>query len=132
MKVGRNDEEEYVLDEDINKEMDVREHDKPLNIDNTSGDDDKEEADDGPYTEFSYEPTEQHDKNVYVPPIGDAASEGHDEVGNVHKPDTETVNNSTKSGGPYEEPMRGLIMPKHMMRNRPLSTLLDLPIRTAK
>ena len=84
MKVGRNDEEGYVPGEDINKEMDVREHDKPLDTDNASEDDDEEEVDDEPYTELVDEPTERHDKSVYVPPIGDTASEGHDEVGNVH------------------------------------------------
>ena len=50
LKVRKHYEEEHVPNKDINKEMDVNEHDKPLGIDNNSGDDDKEEADDGPYT----------------------------------------------------------------------------------
>jgi hypothetical protein len=41
MKIGRNNEEEYVLDEDINRVMDVREHDKPLDIDDASKDNDE-------------------------------------------------------------------------------------------
>jgi hypothetical protein len=108
MKVGRNYEKEYVPDKDINKEMDVREHDKPLDADNASEDDDKEEADDEPYTELGDEPTEQHDKSVHVPPIGDTTSADHDEMGNVNKPDTEADNNFTKSGEHYEEPIEGV------------------------
>jgi hypothetical protein len=50
LKLGRNDEEDYVPDEGVNKEMEVRECDKPLDIDTASGEDDKEEADGGPYT----------------------------------------------------------------------------------
>ena len=62
MYVGRND-------EDINKEMDVREDDKPLETDEASLDDevgtvykpDDEGADDEPYTESNDDPAEQHD-----------------------------------------------------------------------
>ena len=106
MKVGRHDEEEHVPNEDIDKEMDVKEHDKPLGIDNNSGDDDEEEADDGSYTEFSDEPTEQYDKSVYGPPIDDTASEGPDEVGAISTPNTEADYNSTKT--PAKEPLEGI------------------------
>jgi hypothetical protein len=100
--------EKYVPVEDINKEMDVKEYDKPLGVDNNSGDDDKEEADDGPYTAFSDEPTEKHDKSVYGLPIDDTASEGPDEVGAVDTPNTEADYNSTKNEGPDKEPIEGI------------------------
>jgi hypothetical protein len=104
MDVGRNDEEEFVPNADINKEMDVRQDDKPLETDDTSEDDEKEEADDEPYTG----PGVQYDKSGYAPPIGDTASENHDEVGTVHKSDTEAENMSTKGGGPHEDPIEGI------------------------
>ena len=66
-----------------------------------------------------------------MPPIGDTASEGHDEVGNVHESDTEAENKSTKSGGPYEEPSEGLMMPRHMMGYVPLNMYPEMPIQTA-
>jgi hypothetical protein len=90
MEVGRNDEEEFVPNADINKEMDIREEDKPLETDDASGDDDNEEAVNEPYTEPGDELTMQHDKRVYVSPIGVTASEGHDEVRIDYKHDNST------------------------------------------
>ena len=96
-------------EKDINEEMDVRKHDKPLDTDNAPKDNDKERADYEPYNGLGDEPTEQHDEGVYdVPPIDDIASEGHDEVEAVYKPDTEADKNSTKNGGPDEGPIKGV------------------------
>jgi GH18 family chitinase len=40
-KVGRNDEEEYILDDDINQDVDVREHDETNDIDDIYKDDEE-------------------------------------------------------------------------------------------
>jgi hypothetical protein len=115
MKVGINDEEKYVLNnettysstgeelpvenpehKDINEEMDVRERD------NAPEHDDEEKAEHEPHTVFGEEPTEQHDES------GQTASKGLGEVGAVYNPDTGANNNSTKIGGPNEEPLKGI------------------------
>jgi hypothetical protein len=85
MKVGRNYEEEYVLndgttysspggelpfkiteDGDVDEEMDVRQHDKPLDTDNAPKDDEKEKADHEPYTEIHFKTEESIIRKVVV------------------------------------------------------------------
>ena len=70
MEVGRNDEEEFVPNEN-----------KPPGDDDISEDDDKaaEEAVNEPYTEPGNEHTMQHVKRMYMTPIDVAATEDHDE-----------------------------------------------------
>ena len=70
-------------------------------IDDTACDD-EEKAEHEPHTVFGEEPTEQHDES------GQTASKGLDEVGAVYNPDTGANNNSTKIGGPDEEPLKGI------------------------
>jgi hypothetical protein len=103
LTTGRNNEEEYLLDENFDKKLDVRGYDKPLYMDNAYKDDDEGKVDNEPYTESGNEPIEHHNKSEYMLPIGDTASEDHAEVGDVHRSDTEAENNSTKSGKPNKK-----------------------------
>jgi hypothetical protein len=123
MKVGKNDEEEYILDDDINQDMDVREHDKPIDINDAYKDNDENQNRTFPTSSEKYvtikNPSSSStrkkcdvlikklcdDKNGYVPPMGAAASERHDDISNVYKSDTEAKNKSTMSEEPYEEPV---------------------------
>jgi hypothetical protein len=127
MKVGKNDEEEYVLDDDANQNMDVREHEEPIDINDAYKDNDENHNQTFSTSSEKYVTVKSPsstkgssrtrkkcdvlikklcaDKIGYVPHMGDAASESHDDMKNVYNFDTEAKNNSTESEEPYEEPV---------------------------